>query len=113
MGDSADRNSVSSLGLFYTLAACHDISLLDHMETGSGIAKGDEIKKVIGVKISAEWLRRFPTVCREFFSKNSYANPSDTTIVEHDPGIVQERYQFIGDPLEIQMFTSTGHKCST
>ncbi|BFI18309.1 hypothetical protein MPTK1_6g14430 [Marchantia polymorpha subsp. ruderalis] len=108
VGDSADRNSVSSLGLFYTLAACHDISLLDHMETGSGIAKGDEIKKVIGVKISAEWLRRFPTVCREFFSKNSYANPSDTTIVEHDPGIVQERYQFIGDPLEIQMFTSTG-----
>ncbi|OAE34103.1 hypothetical protein AXG93_2891s1270 [Marchantia polymorpha subsp. ruderalis] len=108
VGDSADRNSVSSLGLFYTLAACHDISLLDHMETGSGIAKGDEIKKVIGVKISAEWLRRFPTVCREFFSKNSYANPSDTTIVEHDPRIVQERYQFIGDPLEIQMFTSTG-----
>ncbi|KAG6552583.1 hypothetical protein Mapa_005783 [Marchantia paleacea] len=108
VGESADKKSVSSLGLFYTLAACHDISLFDHMEIGSGMAKGDKIKKVIGVKKSAEWLQHFPTACKAFFSKNSYTNPSDTTSVEHDPGILQENNQFIGDPLEIQMFSSTG-----
>ncbi|KAL2621789.1 hypothetical protein R1flu_001994 [Riccia fluitans] len=103
-GKSTDKTSVSSLGLFYTLATCHSISVLDERE--SAIANEDRIRDHSAIAL---WFHGFWKIFESFSYKYTRAATKESTEgPEQEAAGAQEPCHFIGDPLEIQMFISTG-----
>ncbi|KAL3682686.1 hypothetical protein R1sor_000708 [Riccia sorocarpa] len=105
---SDDKTFMSSLGLFYTLAACHSISLMDEPSAESSSSKSQESAHEVSGKNCwgwKKWLVRFWKKCESVHKQI----PEDSGLLVHEETVPPNLTDnFIGDPLEIQVFSRTG-----
>ncbi|KAL2621794.1 hypothetical protein R1flu_001999 [Riccia fluitans] len=107
-GDSSDgKTAMSSLGLFYTLAACHSISLMDDPEAESGSSKSQESAHTSGENCW-RWKRWLPRGWRRSESLRKQTPEDSGLLVQEENVPLNSTDHFIGDPLEIQVFSKTG-----
>ncbi|OAE34108.1 hypothetical protein AXG93_2891s1330 [Marchantia polymorpha subsp. ruderalis] len=104
-GDTSDdKTALSSLGLFYTLAACHSISLLDETAAEADWKNNEGSTDELGDK-SQGWKKWLCMGRRKSGSGSSYSKQRALRKEEEE---LKSTIHFIGDPLEIQMFSKTG-----
>ncbi|KAG6552589.1 hypothetical protein Mapa_005789 [Marchantia paleacea] len=105
-GDTSDgKTALSSLGLFYTLAACHSISLLDETAAEADWKNSEGSTDELGDK-SQGWKKWLCMGRRKPGSGISYSKQRPLRKEEVE---LKSTNHFIGDPLEIQMFSKTGY----